>query len=248
MKKKTKSLSTVVAIVAASTMLTAFAPAATADTDSSSAVSSSRSFKAQAPHKDLLAEATSTDVDNNSDWGGIETLSVQQTQSQAEKDAEAAQKAAEEAAAAQAAQEAASRSAIRSTLSTTTTDSTATINPPNGTNAAAVIAFADQFVGVAPYVYGGSTPSGWDCSGFVQYVFASIGISLPRTSGAQAGVGTAVGDISQAMPGDIIANGAHAGIYIGNGNVVNALNPSQGTQITPVAYAFTGGYSIRRVL
>ena len=103
-------------------------------------------------------------------------------------------------------------------------------------------------MGVVPYVSGGNTPAGWDCSGFVQYVFAQMGISLPHYSGAQAALGTAVPSLAEAQPGDIIANGAHSGIYVGNGMVVNALNPKAGTVYTPVAYAYSGPYSIRRLL
>ena len=111
---------------------------------------------------------------------------------------------------------------------------------------AAAQAQASQFSGY-PYVYGGNTPSGWDCSGFVQYVYAQFGISLPHSSGAQAGVGIAVGSLAQAQPGDIVANGTHAAIYIGNGLVMNALSPGLGTQVTSTS-VFSGGYSIRRVL
>ncbi|WP_418968856.1 C40 family peptidase [Alloscardovia omnicolens] len=104
-----------------------------------------------------------------------------------------------------------------------------------------------QFVG-APYSWGGNTPAGWDCSGFVQYVYAHFGVSLPRTSGAQAAVGVAVPSLAQAQPGDILANGTHAAIYIGNGQVMNAMNYGLGTKTAPVSFAFSGGYSIRRVL
>ena len=123
-----------------------------------------------------------------------------------------------------------------------------TVNPPDSASASALVAYAAQFVGVVPYVSGGNTPAGWDCSGFVQYVFAQMGISLPHYSGAQATLGTAVPSLAEAQPGDIIANAAHAGIYVGNGMVVNALNKNAGTVYTPVAYAFSGSYSIRRLL
>lgn len=222
--------------------MVAFAvPAAQAD-ETGAAVTSSRSFpKAQTVRKNLFAESTSTSVDENTDWGGIESLDVPQTESQAEKDAKAAQEAVEQAAqeaAAQAQSQAASRSSQR--------ESIATPSVPASADAQALASYASQFVG-APYAAGGNTPAGWDCSGFVQYVFAQFGISVPRTSGAQAAFGTAVGSLAEAQPGDIIANGSHAAIYIGNGLVVNALNPADGTQITGLN-VFSGGYSIRRVL
>ena len=237
-----------VAAVAVCATFVAAAPAATA-AGQSGVVASERSFpKTSVARKDVLKESVSTDVKGN--WGGIESLNVPKTKSQAEKDAEqerqeAAARAQQEAAAQQAA--AASRSATRSSLESSSSASL-TVNPPDSKTAAALVSYAEQFVGQVPYVWGGSTTSGWDCSGFVMYVFAQFGISLPHSSGAQAGYGTAVPSLASAQPGDIIANSAHAGIYVGNGMVVNALNPSQGTQITPVAWAFTGSYSIRRLL
>lgn len=248
MKTVQQTMSMFVAAVAVCATFVAAAPAATA-ADQSGVVASERSFpKTSVARKDVLKESVSTDVKGN--WGGIESLNVPKTKSQAEKDAEqerqeAAARAQQEAAAQQAA--AASRSATRSSLESSSSASL-TVNPPDSKTAAALVSYAEQFVGQVPYVWGGSTTSGWDCSGFVMYVFAQFGISLPHSSGAQAGYGTAVPSLASAQPGDIIANSAHAGIYVGNGMVVNALNPSQGTQITPVAWAFTGSYSIRRLL
>ena len=247
MKTVQQTVSMFVAAVAVCATFVAAAPAATA-ADQSGVVASERSFpKTSVARKDVLKESVSTDVKGN--WGGIESLNVPKTKSQAEKDAEqerqeAAARAQQEAAAQQAA--AASRSATRSSLESSSSASL-TVNPPDSKTAAALVSYAEQFVGQVPYVWGGSTTSGWDCSGFVMYVFAQFGISLPHSSGAQAGYGTAVPSLASAQPGDIIANSAHAGIYVGNGMVVNALNPSQGTQITPVAWAFTGSYSIRRL-
>ena len=240
MKTVQQTVSMFVAAVAVCATFVAAAPAATA-ADQSGVVASERSFpKTSVARKDVL----------KGNWGGIESLNVPKTKSQAEKDAEqerqeAAARAQQEAAAQQAA--AASRSATRSSLESSSSASL-TVNPPDSKTAAALVSYAEQFVGQVPYVWGGSTTSGWDCSGFVMYVFAQFGISLPHSSGAQAGYGTAVPSLASAQPGDIIANSAHAGIYVGNGMVVNALNPSQGTQITPVAWAFTGSYSIRRLL
>lgn len=242
MKTVQQTVSMFVAAVAVCATFVAAAPAATA-ADQSGVVASERSFpKTSVARKDVLKESVSTDVKGN--WGGIESLNVPKTKSQAEKDAE--QERQEAAARAQQAA-AASRSATRSSLESSSSASL-TVNPPDSKTAAALVSYAEQFVGQVPYVWGGSTTSGWDCSGFVMYVFAQFGISLPHSSGAQAGYGTAVPSLASAQPGDIIANSAHAGIYVGNGMVVNALNPSQGTQITPVAWAFTGSYSIRRLL
>lgn len=76
-----------------------------------------------------------------------------------------------------------------------------------------------------PYVWGGTTPSGFDCSGFVQWAYAQEGISLPRTASAMASVGKKV-SLSEAKPGDLVLfrNGGHVGIYLGNGKFLGAQN------------------------
>lgn len=234
-----KRFTSIFAVVAVSALLGAVVPAASAGgAMADTTVTATRSFpKTTAAKRDFLAEHTSTDVESNADWGGIESLDVPQTESQAEKD-QKAQEQAEAEAQAQAESQAASRSSDRASISVPTAPASAT--------GQALADYALQFQGY-PYVAGGNTPSGWDCSGFVQWVFAQFGVSLPHYSGAQMSVGTAVGSIAEAAPGDIIVNTQHAAIYIGNGMVINALNPAQGTQVTSLA-VFSGGYAIRRVL
>lgn len=229
-------ISASVAVIATGAMFACVAPFASADSAQTSAVVSSRSFpKASSVKKNLFAESTSTSVDENSKWGGIETLDVPQTESQAEKEAVAA-------AAAQKAADAASRSEQRASIPQVD------LGKMTGTGTGAELAsFSLKFQGY-PYVAGGNTPAGWDCSGFVQYVFSQFGISLPRTSGAQATVGTPVASLADAKPGDILANGTHAAIYIGNGQVMNAMNPVQGTAVSDVSVFGGAGYSIRRVM
>ena len=238
-------ISSSVAIIATGAMFACVAPFASADSAQTSAVVSSRSFpKASSVKKNLFAESTSTTVDENSQWGGLATLEVPQTESQGEKEAAAAaaaQKAADEAAAAQsAAAAAASRSEQRASIPQVD------LGKMTGTGAE-LASFSLKFQGY-PYVAGGNTPAGWDCSGFVQYVFSQFGISLPRSSGAQATVGTPVASLADAKPGDILANGTHAAIYIGNGQVMNAMNPVQGTAVSDVSVFGGAGYSIRRVM
>ena len=246
-----KRFTSIFAVVGVSASWGAAFPAASAGSAmADTTVTATRSFpKTTAAKRDFLAEHTSTDVESNADWGGIESLDVPQTESQAEKDRKTQEQAEAEAQAqAQAAQaqtqtqaeaQTASRSSERADISSVPT-------APASATGQALADYALQFQGY-PYVSGGNTPSGWDCSGFVQWVFAQFGVSLPHYSGAQMSVGTAVGSIAEAAPGDIIVNTQHAAIYIGNGMVINALNPAQGTQVTSLA-VFSGGYAIRRVL
>ncbi len=89
-----------------------------------------------------------------------------------------------------------------------------------------ILTTAMHYMGV-PYVYGGASPSGFDCSGFVQYVFAQSGISLPRTADVQYYAGIPVNK-SDLQPGDLVffagdyTNISHVGIYVGNGDFVHA--------------------------
>lgn len=120
----------------------------------------------------------------------------------------------------------------------------------NGSLATQIVNYALQFVG-NPYVYGGnSLTNGTDCSGFTSLVFANFGISLPRTAPAQAYVGRAV-SISDIQPGDLVLHGydgvvIHAALYIGNNQVVHALNSNTGIVVTN--YQIMPIVSVRRVL
>lgn len=109
----------------------------------------------------------------------------------------------------------------------------------------AIVDYACQFIG-NPYVWGGtSLTNGADCSGFVQSVFAHFGISLPRTTWDMEHVGTAV-SYDQAIPGDIILYDGHVGIYMGNGQIVNAINSAKGIGILPATY--TNIVTVRRLI
>ena len=128
---------------------------------------------------------------------------------------------------------AASRDYTRSEIGT----SSAAVNPSGND----IVSIAMSLTGI-PYVYGGSTPAGFDCSGFTQYVYARAGISIPRTSGAQGAAGTFV-SASEARPGDLVWHAyGHVGIYAGNGMVVEATTPGSVTKVQPL----WGNYSFVR--
>ena len=122
---------------------------------------------------------------------------------------------------------------------------TSEVSAQPASNGQAIVDYACQFIG-NPYVWGGtSLTDGADCSGFVQSVFAHFGISLPRTTYDQIYAGVEV-SYDQAMPGDLICYDGHIGIYIGNGQIVNAQNPEQGIGISPATY--TTILSVRRIV
>jgi cell wall-associated NlpC family hydrolase len=96
-----------------------------------------------------------------------------------------------------------------------------------------VIAVAARYLGV-PYVYGGTTPRGFDCSGYVQYVYARLGVGLPRTADQQLRATRHI-PRSQARPGDLVAfvsggTAHHIGIYAGGGMMYDA--PRTGKSVT----------------
>lgn len=97
-----------------------------------------------------------------------------------------------------------------------------------------VVGYALSFQGV-PYVYGGTSPSGFDCSGLVQYVFAAFGKQLPRTAAAQKAVCTPISE-SQLQPGDLVFWGTwHVGIYVGGGSFVHAPTTGQNVKVTSMS-------------
>lgn len=116
-----------------------------------------------------------------------------------------------------------------------------------------IIQTAMQYTGV-PYVFGGTTPSGFDCSGYTSYVFRQSGIYLPRTADEQFGLGRSVSYYSL-QPGDLVffstyAPGpSHVGIYIGNGQFISATS-SRGVAIARLDSGYWGNcyYGARRIL
>ncbi|WSJ72125.1 LysM peptidoglycan-binding domain-containing C40 family peptidase [Kitasatospora sp. NBC_01250] len=123
---------------------------------------------------------------------------------------------------------------------TTASTTAATPAPASGAMATAV-AFAESKVGQA-YIYGGTGNGGWDCSGLTQAAMASAGISIPRVAADQAAASTPV-SMNSLQPGDLLFwsnNGQNSGvyhvaIYVGNGQFVEAANPSAGVKYETIA-------------
>ena len=116
-------------------------------------------------------------------------------------------------------------------------------NPPYPSfDLASVAAVAQQYQGV-PYVFGGATPAGFDCSGFVSYVYAQFGIALPHSVSGIAASGTAIAT-EAALPGDIVTLPGHNGIYLGNGMFIDAPDYGDVVRIRPI---YDSGYYIVRI-
>lgn len=122
-------------------------------------------------------------------------------------------------------------------------------NSFNGVNAgSSIVDYAKTFIGT-PYAYGGNTPSGFDCSGFVQYVMANFGVSMPRSSTEQYSIGVRVNK-SELLPGDLVYfkysqssyNLSHVGIYVGDGNFIHSPVPGQKVKISSLASGYFSNY------
>jgi cell wall-associated NlpC family hydrolase len=158
---------------------------------------------------------------------------------EAKKKAEEARRAAAEAAA--------SRASERTVLSTSASTTTNVSAPASG-SVATVIAFLKAQVGDA-YVMGATGPNAWDCSSLVQAAFRQVGVDLPRVSQDQSMSGTDV-SLSNLQVGDILYWGAkgsayHVGVYIGEGQYLDAANPSKGVVIQDLSgYPATGAVRV----
>ncbi|CAD6007059.1 NlpC/P60 family protein [Agreia sp. COWG] len=130
---------------------------------------------------------------------------------------------AQAAAAAQAAEDAEASTRLASSSSSSTTSTAKTFAAPQGGySGEAVVAYAEQFVGVVPYGWGADPNDSFGCDGLTQYVFGQFGISLPRGVDKQAALATRISQ-SEAVAGDLVVwPGEHIGIYDGAGGIVHS--------------------------
>ena len=116
-------------------------------------------------------------------------------------------------------------------------------NPPYPNfDLASVYNVATQYIGT-PYVYGGATPAGFDCSGFVMYVYAQFGVGMPHSSAGQGAMGTRISE-ADAQPGDLVIMDGHDGFYAGNGMILHAPYEGASVRVQPI---WTSDYYIVRI-
>jgi cell wall-associated NlpC family hydrolase len=127
-----------------------------------------------------------------------------------------------------------SRTTSRSAISPTTTPASAQKTAPVvAPSSSGVLGIAASLAGIY-YVYGGTTTAGFDCSGYTQYVFAKVGISLPRTAEQQR---QAVRPVTDPRPGDLVFFGSpayHVGIYAGNGMMWDSPETGSATALRAI--------------
>ncbi|KTR09342.1 C40 family peptidase [Curtobacterium luteum] len=124
-----------------------------------------------------------------------------------------------------------------------------TVATGSGATGADVVADAKKYLGV-PYVFGGTTTAGMDCSGLVQTVFKDLGVTMPRVVPDQADMGVPVGSLKDAQPGDLIVpkGEQHIVIYVGDGKVLHAPRPGKDVRIVDNWYSDADIATIRRIV
>ena len=230
-------------LVAAIAIPASAAPAASAPADGGTEITVAAAVPA------VAAPKTTAPIAGQMGFGELEITAVEKPKGPTPEQLAARERAARERAAAeqaaqeQAAQERASQPASRSSQRTSPAPAPAAPAPAASAAPAAsssnVIAIAKQYIGT-PYVYGGSTPAGFDCSGFTQYVFAKAGKSLPRVTTAQQAATTPV---SNPQPGDLVFFGSpswHVGIYVGDGMMIDSPRTGSSISIRPIFSGVSG--------
>jgi cell wall-associated NlpC family hydrolase len=118
------------------------------------------------------------------------------------------------------------------------------VPPPVATQPGQAVAdLALQYEG-APYVWGGTSPQGFDCTGFVQWVYGQFDVALPRTEAGQLGSGVPVSQ-DALQPGDVVvfantyrAGLSHTGIYVGDGRFIHAVDERHGVMVSDIGDSY----------
>jgi cell wall-associated NlpC family hydrolase len=132
---------------------------------------------------------------------------------------------------------------------TTPSITSSPIAAPPSSNYSGVVGIAMRYLGT-PYVWGGASPSGFDCSGFVMYVYAQMGVGLPHSSYAQYGAGVPV-SYDQLQAGDLVFFDGlgHVGIYIGGGNFIHSPHSGDVVKISSMSGWYSSSFvGARRIL
>jgi peptidoglycan DL-endopeptidase CwlO len=170
--------------------------------------------------------------------GEIAHLKAQEAARQAELRRELAARVAEQ-------QRAAPAQALASTVAPVSPDTGATggaVGPAPPPTHSSVVAIAERYLGV-PYRWGGASPSGFDCSGLVMYVYAQVGVSLPHSSYSQYGMGSPVSR-SDLQPGDLVFFDGlgHVGIYVGGNSFIHAPHTGDVVKISSISGWYASTY------
>lgn len=212
----------------------AFAPGSTGPQFATSA--ETRMTKAQAQSVEVAEDVIAAPVTKD----GFAAVTAEEIEAAAE-----AKRQADEAAAAAEAARVAAETAMTSYAASYEGPSVGDFlaNPPYPSfDLGSVYGVATQYIGT-PYVYGGATPAGFDCSGFVMYVYAQFGVAMPHSSAGQGAMGTVISE-ADAQPGDLVIMDGHDGFYAGNGMILHAPYEGASVRVQPI---WTSDYTIVRI-